>query len=86
MEKENIAPKIKSHLDTKSKQYLKNKEMMLEKLKFLDGLLDLAEIGGGMHHHERERVNKENEKRQRERELKIEEERQKRIEDRKSVV
>ena len=53
MEKENIAPKIKSHLDTKSKQYLENKEMMLEKLKFLDGLLDLAEIGGGMHHHER---------------------------------
>ena len=53
MKKENIAPKIKSHLDTKSKQYLENKEMMLEKLKFLDGLLDLAEIGGGMHHHER---------------------------------
>ena len=51
--KENIAPKIKSNLDTKSKEYQKNKEMMLEKLKFLDGLLDLAEIGGGMHHHER---------------------------------
>ena len=51
MKKENIAPKIKSYLDTKSKQYLENKEMMLEKLKFLDGLLDLAEIGGGMHHH-----------------------------------
>jgi acetyl-CoA carboxylase carboxyltransferase component len=50
---ENIAPKIKSNLDTKSKEYQKNKEMMLEKLKFLDGLLDLAEIGGGMHHHER---------------------------------
>ena len=53
MKKENIAPKIKSYLDTKSKQYLENKEMMLEKLKFLDGLLDLAEIGGGMHHHDR---------------------------------
>jgi len=50
---QNIAPKIKSNLDTKSKEYQKNKEMMLEKLKFLDGLLDLAEIGGGMHHHER---------------------------------
>ena len=50
---ENIAPKIKSNLNTKSKEYQKNKEMMLEKLKFLDGLLDLAEIGGGMHHHER---------------------------------
>ena len=50
---ENIAPKIKSNLDTKSKEYQKNKEMMLEKLEFLEGLLDLAEIGGGMHHHER---------------------------------
>ena len=53
MKRENISPRIKSNLDTKSEQYLKNKEMMLEKLKFLDGLLDLAEIGGGMHHHER---------------------------------
>ena len=53
MKKENISPVIKTNLDTKSEQYLKNKEMMLEKLKFLDGLLDLAEIGGGMHHHER---------------------------------
>ena len=53
MKKNNISPKLKSNLDTKSDQYIKNKEMMLEKLKFLDGLLDLAEIGGGMHHHER---------------------------------
>ena len=53
MKKENIAPKIKTNLDTKSDQYQKNKDMMLEKLSFLDGLLDLAEIGGGMHHHER---------------------------------
>ena len=53
MKQNNIAPKLKSNLDTKSQQYKKNKEMMLEKLKFLDGLLDLAEIGGGMHHHER---------------------------------
>jgi len=53
MKKENISPVIKTNLDTKSNEYLKNKEMMLEKLKFLDGLLDLAEIGGGMHHHER---------------------------------
>ena len=53
MKKENIAPKLKSSLDTKSEQFIKNKEMMLDKLKFLDGLLDLAEIGGGMHHHER---------------------------------
>ena len=53
MKKENIAPKLKSTLDTKSEQFMKNKEMMLDKLKFLDGLLDLAEIGGGLHHHER---------------------------------
>ena len=53
MKKKNIAPKLKSTLDTKSEQFIKNKEMMLDKLKFLDGLLDLAEIGGGLHHHER---------------------------------
>ncbi len=53
MKKENIAPKLKSSLDIKSEQFIKNKEMMLDKLKFLDGLLDLAEIGGGLHHHER---------------------------------
>ena len=53
MKQNNIAPKLKSNLDTKSPQFKKNKEMMLGKLKFLDGLLDLAEIGGGMHHHER---------------------------------
>ena len=53
MKKENIAPKLKSTLDKKSEQFIKNKEMMLDKLKFLDGLLDLAEIGGGLHHHER---------------------------------
>ena len=53
MKKENISPKIITNLDTKSDQYKKNKDMMLEKLSFLDGLLDLAEIGGGMHHHER---------------------------------
>ena len=53
MKSKNISPKLKSSLDIKSEQYLKNKEMMLEKLDFLDGLLDLAEIGGGIHHHER---------------------------------
>ena len=53
MKKENISPRIKTNLDTKSDQYRVNKEMMLEKLDFLDGLLDLAEIGGGMHHHDR---------------------------------
>ena len=53
MKTENIAPKFKSNLDTKSEQYLQNKKMMLEKLVFLDELLDLAELGGGQRHHER---------------------------------
>ena len=53
MKTENIAPIFKSNLDTKSEQYLQNKKMMLEKLVFLDGLLDLAELGGGQRHHER---------------------------------
>ena len=53
MKTENIAPTIKTNLDTKSEKYLKNKKMMHEKLDFLDNLLDLAELGGGIHHHER---------------------------------
>ena len=53
MKTENIAPIFKSKLDTKSEQYLQNKKMMLEKLVFLDELLDLAELGGGQRHHER---------------------------------
>ncbi len=53
MKTENIAPIFKSNLDTKSEQYLQNKKMMLEKLVFLDELLDLAELGGGHRHHER---------------------------------
>ena len=53
MKTENIAPIFKSNLDTKSDQYLENKKMMLEKLVFLDELLDLAELGGGERHHER---------------------------------
>ncbi|MDA7690196.1 acyl-CoA carboxylase subunit beta [Gammaproteobacteria bacterium] len=42
MKTENIAPIFKSNLDTKSEQYLENKKIMLEKLVFLDELLDLA--------------------------------------------
>lgn len=53
MKTENIAPIFKSNLDTKSEQYLQNKKMMLEKLVFLDELLDLTELGGGQRHHER---------------------------------
>ena len=53
MKTENIAPVIRTNLDTKSELYQKHKKMMLEKLVFLDELLDLAEIGGGARHHER---------------------------------
>jgi acetyl-CoA carboxylase carboxyltransferase component len=49
----NLAPKIKSNLDTKSEEFSQNKEMMLDKISFLDELLDKAKLGGGKHHHER---------------------------------
>ena len=53
MHSKNIAQKIRSNLDVSSDQYKKNKEVMIEKLEFIDGLLDQAELGGGAHHHER---------------------------------
>jgi len=49
----NLAPKIKSNLDTNSDEFSQNKEMMLDKISFLDELLDKAKLGGGTHHHER---------------------------------
>ena len=49
----NLAPKIKSNLDTNSKEFSQNKEMMLDQISFLDELLDKAKLGGGTHHHER---------------------------------
>ena len=49
----NLAPKIKSNLDTNSDEFSQNKEMMLDKISFLDELLDKAKLGGGKHHHER---------------------------------
>ena len=49
----NLAPKIKSNLDTNSEEFSHNKEMMLDKISFLDELLDKAKVGGGTHHHER---------------------------------
>tara|TARA_B100000767_G_scaffold274491_1_gene307623 strand:- start:1524 stop:3185 length:1662 start_codon:yes stop_codon:yes gene_type:complete len=53
MKTKNIAPVFRTNLDTKSSEYQKNKEIMLQKLVFLDELLDLAELGGGSRHHER---------------------------------
>ena len=49
----NLAPKIKSNLDTNSEEFSQNKDMMLNKISFLDELLDKAKLGGGKHHHER---------------------------------
>ena len=53
MHSKNIAPQLRSNLDTKSEEYQKNKKGMLEKLDFIDDLLDQAELGGGAYHHER---------------------------------
>ena len=49
----NIAPQLKSNLDLDSDTFLKNKEMMLEKIDHLNSLLDEAELGGGQYHIDR---------------------------------
>ena len=49
----NIAPSIRSSIDKDSQEFKNNKKMMEEKLNFLEKLLDKAELGGGLHHHER---------------------------------
>jgi len=49
----NIAPQLKSNLDLDSDTFLKNKEMMLEKIGHLNSLLDEAELGGGQYHLDR---------------------------------
>ena len=53
MKNKNLAPILKSNIDQNSSQFQENKEVMLNKLEFLDGLLDQVELGGGKHHHER---------------------------------
>ena len=53
MYSENIAQKIRSNIDIHSDSYKRNKESMLEKLQFIDDLLDQAELGGGKYHHDR---------------------------------
>ena len=53
MKNKNLAPILKSNIVQNSSEFQKNKEVMLDKLKFLDGLLDQVELGGGKHHHER---------------------------------
>ena len=53
MKNKNLAPVLKSNIDQNSSQFQENKEVMLNKLEFLDDLLDQVELGGGKHHHER---------------------------------
>ena len=53
MKPQNIAQTIQSNVNINSEEYQKNKKDMLEKLSEIEDLMDFAELGGGMHHHER---------------------------------
>jgi acetyl-CoA carboxylase carboxyltransferase component len=53
MKPQNIAQTIQSNINKNSEEYQKNKKDMLEKLSEIEDLMDFAELGGGMHHHER---------------------------------
>ena len=53
MPRKNIAPTLKTNIDINGSDFLHNKDVMLKKINFLDELLDQAELGGGVHHHER---------------------------------
>ena len=53
MKQKNIAQTIKTNINIQSEEYQKNKSDMLKKLHEIEDLLDFAELGGGMHHHER---------------------------------
>ena len=53
MPRKNIAPTLKTNIDINGSDFLHNKDVMLKKIHFLDELLDQAELGGGVHHHER---------------------------------
>jgi len=48
-----LAPPVRSTLDPRNPDFQENREAMLEKLAELETLLDEAELGGGVHHHER---------------------------------
>ena len=53
MLRKNIASEIKTNIDINSDEFIHNKNVMLNKINFLDELLDKAELGGGAYHHER---------------------------------
>jgi acetyl-CoA carboxylase carboxyltransferase component len=48
-----LAPPLRSSLDTRTTEFEENRKSMLAKLEELETLLDYAELGGGLHHHER---------------------------------
>lgn len=48
-----LAEPLRSTLDTRSPEFQENRDAMLAKLEEIEGLLDLADLGGGLHHHER---------------------------------
>jgi len=48
-----LAPPLRSSLDPRTPEFKENREAMLERLDEIESLLDQAELGGGMHHHER---------------------------------
>ncbi len=48
-----LAEPLRSTLDTRSPEFNENRDAMMAKLEEIEGLLDEAEIGGGLHHHER---------------------------------
>ena len=49
----NIAPILKTNLDTSSDIFIKNKDMMLDKINYLNSLLKEVEMGGGQYHLDR---------------------------------
>ena len=53
MELKKIKQQIVSKIDRRSPVFQANHQELLRKLDEIDDLLDLAEIGGGPHHHER---------------------------------
>lgn len=48
-----LAEPLRSTLDPRTPEFQENRDAMLAKLEEIEGLLDQAEIGGGLHHHER---------------------------------
>jgi len=48
-----LAPPLQSTLDPRSSEFQENREDMLKRLEEIEALLDEAELGGGVYHHER---------------------------------